>query len=425
MKKLEIKGLEGADLEFANQHNEMVDAIESKSKSIEQLEAKMAELAKIEVKNYDTQVLELKNAILTLENELAKKAAVVPEYKSAEQMIVDEIKKLGVNNMFELKDYLKKHGNQELELKAITAIASTANTDTVGRTNLDNTVRWAAVEANAFLQNFRTVAEASNKSKFGYVEGSYTGAAAYVGEGTGNPNSDSASAAATLADYAKIQSVLSVNTEVYEDIPDFAAGLVSQMRISIDKFIDDEALTGDGLAPGGVQHIKGLYSVYATAFVPADFAATVVKPNIANLMSAIKTKIAIEGKGRYTANVAFIHPMDLFKLESEKDSTGQPIVLKDSFGNAVIGGIRVVPTAKITENTLLVMDSRIAEWRTKRSMTLKMGQILANDVINDKQSAVLMARYQLLIRNADKVGIMKVTDVAAALATIDKPLSVG
>ncbi len=419
MKKLETKGLEGADLEFANQHNEMVDAIEAKNQTIEQLEKKMQELEKIEVKNYDTQVLELKNAILTLETEIAKKSARVPENKSAEQIIVDEIKALGVNNMFELKDYLKKHGNQELEIKAITAIASTANTDTIGRTNLDNTVRWAPVEASAFLQNFRTVAEASNKSKFGYVEGSYTGNAAYVGEGASNPNSDSASAAATLADYAKIQSVLSVNTEVYEDIPDFASGLISQMRIAIDKFVDDEALTGDGLAPAGVQHIKGLYTVYANTFDPTDFASTVFMPNEANLLSAVATKIAIAGKGRYAANVAFIHPMDLFKLLNKKDTSGQPVVLKDSFGNPTIAGIRVVPTAKVTENTMLVMDSRIAEWRTKRSMTLKMGQILTDDVIKDKQSAVLMARYQLLIRTADKVGIMKVTDISAALDTMD------
>lgn len=419
MKKLEIKGLEGADLEFATQHNEMVDAIEAKNQTIEQLETKMAELEKIEVKNYDTQVLELKNAILTLETEIAKKSARVPEYKSAEQIIVDEIKALGVNNMFELKDYLKKHGNQELEIKAITAIATTANTDTIGRTNLDNTVRWAPVEASAFLQNFRTVAEASNKSKFGYVEGSYTGNAAYVGEGASNPNSDSASAAATLADYAKIQSVLSVNTEVYEDIPDFASGLISQMRIAIDKFVDDEALTGDGLAPAGVQHIKGLYTVYATTFDATDFASTVFMPNEANLLSAVATKIAIAGKGRYAASVAFIHPMDLFKLLNKKDTSGQPVVLKDSFGNPTIAGIRVVPTAKVTENTMLVMDSRIAEWRTKRSMTLKMGQILTDDVIKDKQSAVLMARYQLLIRTADKVGIMKVTDISAALDTMD------
>jgi hypothetical protein len=419
MKKIELKDLVGADLEFATQHNAMVDAIEAKNQTIQQLETKMAELEKVEVKNYDTQVLELKNAILTMEAELAKKALPASEKKSTEQILVDEIKSLGVNNMEELKAYLKKNGNQELEIKAITAIASTANTDTIGRTNLDNTVNWGAVEADAFLQNFRMVAEASNKSKFGYVEGSYTGNASYVGEGGSNANSDSASASATLANYAKIQSVLSVDTEVYEDIPDFAAGLISQMQIALKKFVDDEALSGDGLAPAGVQHIKGLLA-YATTFDATTYKETVEKANIADLMDAVATEVALQGKGKYAVNVGFINPLDLYKLKREKATDGQPIVLLDSFGKPTIGGIRVIPTAKVTADTLLLMDSRIAEWRTKRSMTLKMGQILTDDVINDKQSAVLMARYQLLIRNADTKGIYKVASIAADLAEIAK-----
>lgn len=420
MKKLEIKGLEGADLEFANQHNEMIDALEAKSLSIEQLEKKMLALEAVEVKSYDKEVLELKNALLTLETEIAKKAAIrTNEVKSLEQVIVDEIKALGVNSVAELKEYLAKNGTQTLEIKAITALTSGANTDTIGRTNLDNVVRWTPTIADAFLPYLRTVAEASNKSKFGYVEGSYIGNASYVGEGAGNANSDSASASATLADYAKVQSVLSVNTEVYEDIPDFAAGLVSQMQISIRKFVDDELLSGDGAAPAGVQHISGL-ATYATAFVPADFAETVYKPNIANLMSAVKTKVKIAGKGKYAVNIAFINPMDLFKLENEKDTTGQPIVLKNAFGMPTIGGIVVVDTDKVLENTMYAMDINVAELRTKRAMQLKMGQILTDDVIKDKQSAVLMARYQLLIRNADKVAVMKVTDIATALQAIGK-----
>ena len=204
MKKIEIKGLEGAELDFANQHNSMIDAIEAKEVSINELEKKLAALEAIEVKSYDKEVLELKNAMLTLENEIAKKSAGAPEQKSLRQTIIDEIKALGVNNVAELKSYIKKNGTQELEIKAITAIASTANTDTVGRTNLDNRVAWAPVDANAFLQNFRTVAEQSDKSKFGYVEGSYTGAAAYVGEGVGNPDSDAATAAASFGDLSPI-----------------------------------------------------------------------------------------------------------------------------------------------------------------------------------------------------------------------------
>jgi len=51
-------------------------------------------------------------------------------------------------------------------------------------------------------------------------------------------------------------------------------------------------------------------------------------------------------------------------------------------------------------------------------MQLKIGQILADDVLNDKQSAVLMARYQLLVRSADTVAVIKISDIASAVGAI-------
>lgn len=336
--------------------------------------------------------------------------------------ITNEIKALGVNSVSELKSYLDKNGKKDIEIKAISAVASTANTDTVGRTNLDVRVNWTPTVRAAFLPYFRTIAESSDKSRFGYTEGSYTGSASYVGQGTGNSNSDSASASAQFMEYAKVQSVLSVNTEVYEDIPDFAQGLVTQMQIAMQKFVDDEAYTGDGLAPSNVQHIKGL-KAYATEaeFTSGknmvDYATSVVGANTADLISAVKTYID-NLPGSYMADVVYMNPVDLFKMNRLKDSTGQPIVNKDLFGNPTIGGIVVRTSSKIAKNTLLVLDSAVVEWRTKRTLKLQMGQLLANDAINDKQSAILSARYQLLVRNADKPAVVKVSNIESAIDAI-------
>lgn len=379
------------------------------------------------LKSFEPQVTkeqynELKTAMELQGAELAKQSKTVETKtaKTLQDLIVDEIKSLGVNNVAELKAFLKKGGNQEFELKAITAIASTANTDTVGRTNLDTNVAWTPVRKPAFLQRFRTVAEMSDKSQFGYTEGSYTGAAGYVGEGVGNANSDSASASATFGTYAKVQAVLSVNEEVYEDIPDFAAGLVTQMQLSAQKFVDDEAYSGDGLAPAGVQHIKGLLT-YANAVSFAGnmlaYAASVKAANIKNLADSVKSYIdALDGN--YVADVCYMNPVDYFKMSQLKDTANQPLFTYNAMGAPMLGGLEVVTTAKVTANTMLIMDSQVAEWRTKRSMTLQLGKILANDVLNDKRSAVLSARYQLLVRTLDKVAVMKVTDVAAAITAL-------
>lgn len=405
-KKIKIEGLEGKDLETANVFNGLVDAlvaIEGKTdKSVEFQEVKTA------IDEIKAQVVEI----------AAKQVKATPEYKTLREAIVSEIKSLGVNNVKELKEYLKKNGTKELEIKAIEPIDTTADTDYIGRTNLDNRVKWSPTIANAFIPYMRVVSEMSDKSRFGYVEGSYTGQAGYVGEGVGNANSDSASAAAAFEDYAKVQSVLSVNTEVYEDLPDFADGLITQMQISISKFVDDEALSGDGAAPAGVKHIKGI-DAYATEFVATPYDKTVFKPHIGDLISAMETTISMEDGG-YAANMAYIHPLDLYRLKREKDNDGQPIVLRDSFGNDVVGNVVLKPTKKVAQNTLRVLDMNVVELRTKRAMQLKMGQILANDAINDKQSAILMARYQILVRTLDKVAILKCSSISAALAVLNK-----
>lgn len=426
MKKYSLEGLTGEQLESAKNFNEIIDSLAALKASNEELATIKSQLEELKSKGGVTteQYDSLKQSVEEIGTEIAKqsKGGKEVQSKTLQDVIVDEIKSLGVNNIAELKAFLKKSGNQEFEIKAITAIASTANTDTVGRTSLDTNVAWTPVRRPAFLQRFRTVSEMSDKSQFGYTEGTYTGAAGYVGEGVGNANSDSASASATFGTYAKVQAVLSVNEEVYEDIPDFAAGLVAQMQLSAQKFIDDEAYTGDGLAPAGVQHIKGLLNYATAANLGAGgnmlaYAASVKAANIKNLADSVKSYID-NLDGNYLADVVFMNPVDYFKMSQLKDTSNQPLFTYNAMGAPMLGGLEVVTTAKVTANTMLIMDSQVAEWRTKRSMTLQLGKILANDVLNDKRSAVLSARYQLLVRNLDQKAVIKVTDVAAAILAL-------
>jgi hypothetical protein len=128
--------------------------------------------------------------------------------------------------------------------------------------------------------------------------------------------------------------------------------------------------------------------------------------------------------GNYSANMVYIHPIELFKLRRSKDSDGQPLILRDAFGNETLNGLVVKATKKVAQDVIYVLDMNVVELRTKRAMQLKMGQILADDVINDKQSAVLMARYQILVRNLDKVAILKCSTVGATKDVLSMPLVV-
>lgn len=420
LKKIELEGLEEKTLEFAKAFNDAVDVIDTLQKNepvdLTEINKKLKSLEEKGEKDYDKEIKTLKDAFVELEKK--SKPAGSVEKRTLAERITDEIKSVtGASDMKGVLEYLQKNGKQEIEIKAITAIDTTANTDTIGRTNLDSVINWLPTRRNAFLPYIRVVAESTDKSVFGYMEGSYTGNAAYVGEGVGNTNSDAASAEAHFGKYAKIQAVLSVNTEVYEDIPDFANGLVNQMQLSMEKFLDDEVYTGDGLAPANVQHIKGLLA-FATEFDTTDYVGTVEKANIADLVDAGKTHIATLD-GSYNATHIFVNPIDLFKWRRLKDAEGQPIINQDFFGNPTISGLAIVPSKKITKNTFLMIDINVAELRTKRALQLKMGQVLANDVLNDKQSAVLMGRWQLLVRNLDQKAVVKISDVATATAAIN------
>ena len=201
-------------------------------------------------------------------------------------------------------------------------------------------VSWTPTVASAFTPFLRVVSEATNKSAFGYMEGSYTGKTKYVGEGTGTDESDSATASAATMDYAKYQTLLTTTVETYEDIPEFAAGLIPQMRIAEEKFLDDQVLSGDGGITGIIRRIKGI-DAYATAWTASDFVNTVNKPHIGNVVDAMCTTISMED-GVYAASHVFIHPLDLYKYRNTQDADGNPVIGRDIYGNAFLNGLRVV-----------------------------------------------------------------------------------
>jgi hypothetical protein len=402
VKKYDLKGLEGKELELATNHNTLVE-------KLAELEGKSNEVTTIEFKS---QIESLQAEILEVKNASGKQ---IIEVKSLEQQIVDQLNAKGINSVRELKSALEGGKSIDFEVKSV----ATANyTGDVARTNIDPNVAFTPLRKLALYGKTRQVAEDTGKDYFTYVEGTYTSNVAYVGEGTGNANGDSATATEETMKYGKIQAWQTVNEEVYEGLPAFANALVSQLQATALLKLDTEMLSGDGLAPAGVQHIKGLYSVYATEFDTTDYTASVAKANSSNLIEAMRTAID-NADGSYMADTIAVNPIDLFKMKMLKDNDGQPLVGKDLFGNPVIQGLTVISNRVVTANTCLVYDSNVVELRTKRSFKFSAGKIFANDNLNDTRSAMLIGRFQLLVRNLDKVAVLKCSDIASAVNVIN------
>ena len=366
-------------------------------------------------------IAKFENAIKTLEDEIGKmQKQVEKEDKTLAAAIVKAIKeKTKANTVEELQEYLKANPHVKDETLVIKdAIMTTDMTGDIGTTNMDRRVGWQYARRLAILPYLRTVYEQSGKGKFGYTEGTYTSNAGYAAEADNKVTGDAATAVEKTRAYAKISAWQTVSTETYEDLPDFAMGLVHQLRYGALLFADKEAYNGNGADGSQPNHIYGILPV-ATAFDDTTYAASVEKANIADLFAAVQNQInSVEG-APFVANIAWMNNLDLFKMRRLKDADGQPLVNLDLFGNPTVGGVRIVTNSMFTANTLLMADTDCIELRVKRDMTLEMGKILPTDRQNDTQSAILFARLQILVRDRDKKGIVKVTDVKAAIGKMN------
>jgi hypothetical protein len=400
VKKYDLKGLEGKELELATNHNALVD-------KLAELEGKSNEVTAIEFKS---QIESLQAEILEVKNASGKQ---IIEVKSLEQQIVDGLKAQGYNDVKELKQALRNGKEVSFEVKAV---ATTNYTGDVARTNIDPNVGFTPLRKLALYGKLREVGEDTGKDYFAYVEGTYTANVAYVGEGAGNSTGNASTATEETMKYAKFHAWQTVNEEVYEGLPAFANGLVQQLQATTLLKLDTEMISGDG-ATAPIPHVKGL-NEYATEFDTTDYTASVAKANEADLIEAMRTAIDT-ADGSYMADTVLLNPIDLFKMKRLKDTTGQPIVGVDLFGKPVIAGLTVIASNAVTVNTCTVFDSNVVELRTKRALTFSAGKIFANDNFNDTRSAQLIGRFQLLVRNLDKVAVLKCSDMAGAVNVIN------
>ena len=121
----------------------------------------------------------------------------------------------------------------------------------------------------------------------------------------------------------------------------------------------------------------------------------------------------------YKVNTGCMNPVDASLLRRVKDSSGQPIVQTLVDGTPTIGGLRLITTNKLTKGTMLVSDDSLIQIWTKRGLEMKVGQY-ATDAEKDQYTALMFARVQCLVEDADKAGVIYVASIADSISAIDK-----
>ena len=346
-----------------------------------------------------------------------KGGAPTMELKDAIKEVLEkeEVKSIFTSN--------KAAGMQTFELKAATSDV----TGTIAVTDMKKDINFSRLRALSFLPTLPQGMVGTDKNRIGWIEGTYTSNVGYVGEATAQTTADAMTAVEKTRAMAKASAKIKVTKEMTTDYSYIASKLQNKMLTKGLLFLDKELWSGDGNDSTAANHIYGLKG-HATAFTAAKsgLALLVEKPTVVDVVEAARLQCAVidaanlTDAGGYTPNVLFINPVTMSKIRLAKGTDGNYLVNRLADGTLTLNGLTIIESNAVGVNELMVMDSSVAEVYFKQNPEIQIGQE-ATDLTQDQYTIVMFLRAQLVIEGPDKLGLVLVSDIAAAITALTKP----
>lgn len=317
----------------------------------------------------------------------------------------------------------KSVGMQTYELKAATSDV----TGTIAVTQMKADINFPRLRALSFLPNLPQGTVGSDKNRIGWIEGTYTSNVGYVGEATAQTTADAMTAVEKTRAMAKASAKIKVTKEMTTDYSYIASKLQNKMLTKGLLFLDKELWSGDGNDSTAASHIYGLKG-HATAFTAAKsgLALLIQTPTIADVVEAARLQCAVidaanlSDQGGYAPNVLFINPVTMSKIRLAKGTDGNYLVNRMMDGTLSLNGLTIIESNAVGVNELMVMDTSVAELYFKQNPEIQIGQE-ATDLTQDQYTIVMFLRAQLVVEGPDKLGLVLVSDIAAAITALTKP----
>lgn len=382
-----------------------LDALEQKAQSAEDrakaAEQKAAEkeqeikTAQDNINNLDASVKSQQAAIETLQAQLKKEK--VQSFGEAVKAALEENKDR-IEKMF-----AEKSGGASVRIE-VKMTAAGVGASAYG-TAVDPKVGSAPHVARAFLAAFAE--EIVNADKAAWLDGEFTSAADYVDELTAAADSD-ATANEVIRQFGKIATRLLLSSELNDWMNEIANWAQGEAVEFIDDKVDSEVWNGAGADTSAAtkKKIYGLKS-QATAF---NGVATYAEANVGDV---ILDAVAQAKKNGYVANVAIVSFGTEAELKSIKDKNGNYIYNQLT---GAFGPVRVLPSAAIGANEILVADSRCAKVLRRPSVEIE----ITRDADLDGWKVNVRKAAQTKVKSAHKKGLIYVADKAAAITAITK-----
>ena len=343
-----------------------------------------------------------------LGNEIAGQIASIAKTEQHEKKtLLEEIKE----NKDSIKAIANGDKNIEVEIKALSNRASIAdNTEAVRL----GTIGQLGVKRRALYDFFPKVqvGNGNHNGTISYIdwdEATTVRASAIVLEGGTFPEST-----AKFAEYTKklqkIGDTLPVTEEFMEDEVLASSELSKFIGINVNTVIDTKIAVG----AGGANDIEGLYTASPT-YTPV--ASGITDANIKDLVRKMRTAIVKTRGSKYAPDFVAANSDTIDRYFLKKDAENNYMFDSET---GMIAGLAVVEDNNIADNTLVVGDGRFGTIYEKGGVVLSEGYG-DGQFVGDMKTLKARVRLLFLIRNVDKTGFLKCTNITTALATLATP----
>ena len=421
MKKMSLEGLDGQNLEYAKNFNEMVDAIDkaTDTKTIEALQKEVDELKKKETPDNSAKLKELEDAAKEQGRIIADLQKGVGNGQP--MSIEDAIAKAITAKQPEILAALKAgSGFVEIDVtKVVGNITTASGTNTVPP---DITGVQQAPLGNINLrqlnvEQYMSVLATSNGAAYPYTEavpkdGDYT----FVNEGAAKPQIDF-QWDTKYATPKKIAAWIKLTEESVKDV----VGLESVARDFLRKKHDLKKAKALLYADGTGDNPKGAI-LYGRTFSAGAMALAVRAPNFMDVVNAAIVDIATthnyEDETPYRANMVMVNPVDFFlHVVSAKTEEGVPLYPMASILNQVtIGGVTIIPDESVPAGKIFIADLGKYNITNYVPYLVKVGWI--NDDFIKNQFVILgESRFHQFVKKLDEQAFIY-DDIAAIKTAI-------
>lgn len=249
-----------------------------------------------------------------------------------------------------------------------------------------------------FIEGIADVVENMTSDHLSYVEVvDVTGAPAVTAELGEIPEEDF-----TFQEFkAPLKKIAVINkhsVELLQDAPQLVAAIKAWLRDDMNLVTDNELLLGSGVG----EHLTGIFGRASILNQAAVGTKRVDAPNLYDVIRVALTKVAVSGKGKFTANYVLLNPEDADALDLTKDENGQYVLPPfRSADGTTIKGAKVIENVAVTAGKFLVGDFRKLHIGTKGGIEVEMTNSDGDDFKHDILSVKLRRRIASYVRAND------------------------